>query len=237
VLARTNARLTPVAAALRRAGIPFRQATTRRHDCAVDAALRALRAAERRAPLRAAMVDALADAADGLDPAGPTDEEPAQAGAVAELLTRLADEYAAEEPGPTVGGFLGWLAANPGAAELPSARQDAVELATFHRAKGLEWPAVAVIGLEDGMVPIAYAVDAAARAEERRLFYVALTRAERDVWCSWAARTGEGERSRERRPSPFLDAVRAAAADAEPPAPEVALSRIAALRARLPVAG
>ena len=52
-----------------------------------------------------------------------------------------------------------------------------MELATFHRAKGLEWTAVNVVGLEDGFVPIVYAQSDQARAEERRLLYVAITRA------------------------------------------------------------
>lgn len=220
VLARTNARLEPIADALRRAGIPFRRAGRREEGGAAEAVLQALRAADRRAPLRAALVEALA-------------ELPGTDADVGDLLVRLADEYAVDEPGPTVGGFFGWLAVNPGALEPTSSHHDGVELATFHRAKGLEWPAVAVVGLEDGIVPIAYAVDGVAQAEERRLFYVALTRAERELWCSWATRTGEGERSRERRPSPFLDAVRASTAESEPPGPEAAVVLIAELRSRL----
>lgn len=230
VLARTNARLGQVAGALTRAGIPYRHAGRRDDEGSLSTVLRALRTAERRTPLRAALVDALAEAADTAPDGADGASE------AAELLTRLADEYAAEEPGPTVGGFLGWLAVNPGAAELPSARRDGVELATFHRAKGLEWPAVAVIGLEDGTVPIVYASGAAARAEERRLFYVALTRAERDLWCSWAARGADGN-GRDRAPSPFLDAVRGAAGSSAPLTPAAAARRVAELRSRLPAAG
>ena len=63
---------------------------------------------------------------------------------------------------------------------------DAVELATFHRAKGLEWISVNVIGLEEGYVPIVYAQSDQAQAEERRLLYVAMTRASSDLHCSWA---------------------------------------------------
>jgi DNA helicase-2/ATP-dependent DNA helicase PcrA len=84
----------------------------------------------------------------------------------------------------------------------------AVELATFHRAKGLEWTAVCVAGLEDGYVPIVHAGTDASRAEERRLLYVALTRASRQLHCSWARTraTGTG-RAAERRPSPWLAPV------------------------------
>ena len=233
VLARTNARLEPMADALRLAGIPFRYAGRRDDGGPLPTVLRTLRSLDRRSPLRAAVVDALADRPDISSDAGAAPEE---VGDAAELLARLADEYASEEPGPTVGGFLGWLAVNPGATELPGSRADAVELSTFHRAKGLEWPTVAVVGLEDGTVPIVYAADPAARAEERRLFYVALTRAERELWCSWAARTG-GDAGDERAPSPFLDAVRRAGASTAPPSPDVALRRIAEMRRRLPIAG
>ncbi len=85
---------------------------------------------------------------------------------------------------------------------------DAVELATFHRAKGLEWISVNVIGLEEGFVPIVYAQSDQALAEERRLLYVALTRASSDLHCSWARlRTMGTGRQVERQPSPWLAAV------------------------------
>ena len=78
---------------------------------------------------------------------------------------------AAVPPGPT--------RRSPGSVTT-AARGDvggAVELATFHRAKGLEWDAVSVVGLEQGFVPIVHAVTPDAEDEERRLLYVALTRA------------------------------------------------------------
>ena len=85
---------------------------------------------------------------------------------------------------------------------------DAVELATFHRAKGLEWSSVCVIGLEDGFVPIVHASSAEARQEERRLLYVALTRASEELHCSWSRSrpTNSGKRI-DREPSPWLAAV------------------------------
>jgi DNA helicase-2/ATP-dependent DNA helicase PcrA len=86
--------------------------------------------------------------------------------------------------------------------------EGAVELATFHRAKGLEWNSVCVIGLEEGLVPLVYAESAEARAEERRLLYVALTRASQELHCSWARRRLMGSgRHMERQPSPWLAAV------------------------------
>ena len=116
--------------------------------------------------------------------------------------------------------------------------EDGVVLTTFHRAKGLQWSAVFVIGLADGLVPLGSARSAVARDEERRLLYVALTRAEEEVMCSWAAfgdsRDGGGA---PRRPSPWLaDMHRARAvleAAAAPPDPSLAASHLAAIRARL----
>jgi DNA helicase-2/ATP-dependent DNA helicase PcrA len=81
---------------------------------------------------------------------------------------------------------------------------DGVTLATVHAAKGLEWDAVFVIGLVAGTFPIQYADTPARVEEERRLFYVACTRAKTHLALSWArSRTGRGRRER----SPFLDAV------------------------------
>jgi DNA helicase-2/ATP-dependent DNA helicase PcrA len=85
--------------------------------------------------------------------------------------------------------------------------EDAVVLGTFHRAKGLEWPTVFVIGVSDGFVPHVGATSAAATDEERRLLYVAMTRAERTLVVSWASRSTseENRRAPTRRRSPFLE--------------------------------
>jgi DNA helicase-2/ATP-dependent DNA helicase PcrA len=111
----------------------------------------------------------------------------------------------------------------------------AVELATFHRAKGLEWTAVCVAGLEDGYVPIVHAGNDASRAEERRLLYVALTRASRELHCSWARTraTGAG-RTAERRPSPWLAPIeQVARTGTGRVGPDEGRRRVAALRAGL----
>jgi DNA helicase-2/ATP-dependent DNA helicase PcrA len=122
----------------------------------------------------------------------------------------------------------------PGRPPGPEER-DAVELATFHRAKGLEWPWVAVVGVEDGLVPIVHATGAPALAEERRLLYVALTRAGQELHCSWARRrTTAGGRQVDRTPSPWLAAVEAVSATGSGrPDPVDTGTRMAALRAAL----
>jgi len=113
--------------------------------------------------------------------------------------------------------------------------QDAVELATFHRAKGLEWESVCVIGIEAGYVPIVHAATADALGEERRLLYVALTRASEQLHCSWARRRRtNGGRRVDREPSPWLAAVaRVARAGHGRITPVDAGRRIADLRAGL----
>ena len=116
----------------------------------------------------------------------------------------------AEAPGPATGR----AAARTRSAGRPDPG-GGVELATFHRAKGLEWEAVAVVGLEEGYVPIVHAATPAALDEERRLLYVALTRAGRVLECSWsrARAMGTAGRTMERHPSPWLAAVADVAAE------------------------
>ncbi len=64
---------------------------------------------------------------------------------------------------------------------------DAVTMMTVHTAKGLEYPFVCVTGLEDGLFPLARAFDDPdTLEEERRLLYVAITRAGERLWLSWA---------------------------------------------------
>ena len=66
-----------------------------------------------------------------------------------------------------------------------------VSLLSMHAAKGLEWPVVFVTGLERGLLPYEPPnKEAADTAEERRLLYVALTRAEERLYLSWAAKRG-----------------------------------------------
>ena len=98
----------------------------------------------------------------------------------------------------------------------------AVDVATFHAAKGLEWPVVIVAGCEEGLVPHVSAGSAAARAEERRLLYVAMTRAERRLHLTWAEERVFAGVAQPRRPSPWLERLPVAAdgdGPAEPPPP------------------
>lgn len=83
---------------------------------------------------------------------------------------------------------------------------DGVTLSTIHAAKGLEWPAVFLAGCEDTMLPFRQADTPAAVAEERRLAYVAVTRAGEHLTISYARARHSGGR-RTRKPSRFFRRV------------------------------
>ena len=117
-------------------------------------------------------------------------------------VVTLADDLAAANPDATLSDLVADLDQRAATQSAPTA--DGVTLATVHAAKGLEWDAVFVVGLVQGTFPIQYADTPARMEEERRLFYVACTRARRHLALSWArSRTGRGRRER----SPFLDAA------------------------------
>ncbi|RBP66312.1 Rep family ATP-dependent DNA helicase [Brevibacterium sanguinis] len=80
---------------------------------------------------------------------------------------------------------------------------EGVTLASFHAAKGLEWDSVHLVGLSEGLLPISYAQTPQSIAEERRLFYVAITRACRELDLSWSLARHDS-RQKPRKPSRFL---------------------------------
>ena len=85
-----------------------------------------------------------------------------------------------------------------------------VTLASLHAAKGLEWDAVFLVGLVDGTLPISHALSHGADSEpveeERRLFYVGITRARVHLTISWALARAPGGRQG-RKPSRFLNGL------------------------------
>ena len=130
-------------------------------------------------------------------------------------LRRLAEEYLSLDPAAKSNSFVLWLKSQ--SQNLYEMNDDAVEISTFHRSKGLEWPVVHVAGLEQGLVPIAHAKDSNAIAEERRLLYVALTRAKDQILCSWATNRHFSGNKRKRDPSPWLFNIERAIQNLERP--------------------
>jgi superfamily I DNA/RNA helicase len=83
---------------------------------------------------------------------------------------------------------------------------DKVTLMTIHAAKGLEFPVVFIPGLEEGILPSAAGgIDAQRLAEERRLLYVALTRAKQHLYLSYSRRRSTHKNNLSREPSRFLN--------------------------------
>ncbi|HET6939031.1 MAG TPA: UvrD-helicase domain-containing protein, partial [Nocardioides sp.] len=111
------------------------------------------------------------------------------------------------------------------AAEQHAPVADGVPLATFHAAKGLEWDSVFLCGLQDGTLPITYAETPAELEEERRLLYVGMTRARRDLGLSWALARNPGGRA-SRQPSRFLTPLLPQEALPRPKAPKAKGARM-----------
>lgn len=120
-----------------------------------------------------------------------------------QALATQAEEFAVEHgQEATLGSFVDDLDRRATEQHAPAA--DGVTLATFHAAKGLEWDAVFCCGVQDGTIPFTHAQgDPGAVEEERRLLYVGITRARKDLSVSWAAARNPGQAPR-RPPSPFL---------------------------------
>ena len=235
VLVRTNAQLVALEEAFAAAGIPHRSRGGGKllDQPEIRDALARLRGGSLAVNL-ADLDRSISDLAPGLaggsedPPPSLTDERVAN---LAELV-RLGREFLDLSPEGSSTAFVGWL--RSALQEGESSGNDAVDLVTFHAAKGLEWPIVTIAGMEEGLVPIHHARTAEAEAEEHRLLYVALTRAEQELVLTRADRRSFGSRSMNRRPSPHLETIELAIGMLNDQSSTIDLtSRVTAARARL----
>jgi DNA helicase-2/ATP-dependent DNA helicase PcrA len=205
VLARFRSTTVRFESALAAASIPFNTGADERFFAQPDvlAVCRDFGQRARRHPDDAG-VELLRDAA--ADAGWVRDDPPAGEGArrrrweLHNALVNLVERIAGIEQ-LSAAWLLGELQHRAREAHVPAA--GGVSVLTAHGAKGLEWDAVAVVGATDGAFPSTYATTVAEQAEERNLFYVAITRARRHCLVTWPAT----RHNRPMEPSPYLAVV------------------------------
>ncbi|MEU9164338.1 ATP-dependent DNA helicase UvrD2 [Streptomyces sp. NPDC048424] len=216
VLYRINAQSEVYEQALADAGVPYQLRGAERffERAEVQKAILALRGAARSGgndPLLDDVVELGSQVRAVLSSTGWTAEPPAGSGAVRDqwesvaALVRLAEDFARNRPGATLADLTIELDERKAAQHAPTVQ--GVTLASLHAAKGLEWDAVFLVGLTDGMLPITYAKTDEQVEEERRLLYVGVTRARLHLTLSWGLSRAPGGRA-SRRPSRFLNGLR-----------------------------
>src|SRR5581483_11839748 len=238
VLYRTNAQAGQLVAVLREARIPYRVAgdgelfsqpevqqalaylrlavnpgDERALARIVNVPPRGLARLARRVEMEAYSVEALTAIASefGADAAARTDE-------LVRFLGELSQAAAVRRPAAILdmileaGGLAAWLVDLALSPDLEPVQGDAeaVLLTTIHRAKGREWPVVFIVGVEEGLLPHARAIEDGHQGgleEETRVAYVALTRARERLYLTGCRRRRRGDLVEVRQPSRFLSAA------------------------------
>jgi DNA helicase-2/ATP-dependent DNA helicase PcrA len=193
ILYRINVQSAVLESALGDAGVPFviRGATRFFDQREVKEAIMLLKGAS----VNTAPEPLFQTVSDVLRSLGWTQEAPAVRGAVRDrweslnALMGLVDEA---PEGTSLKEFVVELSERQAGQHEPP--MSAVTLATLHSAKGLEWDCVYIAGASEGLLPIGYARTELAVEEERRLFYVGVTRARRQLRLSWAGPNREPSR-------------------------------------------
>jgi DNA helicase-2/ATP-dependent DNA helicase PcrA len=234
VLYRINAQSEIYEQALADVGVPYQLRGAERffERQEVRAAVAALRGAARfggNDSILDDVVDLPSQVRAVLSTSGWTTTPPTGSGAVRDrweslaALVRLAEDFVQAKETATLGDLVGELDERAAAQHAPTVQ--GVTLASLHAAKGLEWDAVCLVGLTEGMMPITYAKTDEQVEEERRLLYVGVTRARHHLSLSWALSRAPGGRA-SRRPTRFLNGLRpgSAAGPAAPGARSAALA-------------
>jgi DNA helicase-2/ATP-dependent DNA helicase PcrA len=200
VLYRTDAQSAALCEALGRSGIPYKKGS---HTLLADGpAVRALLdELEAGAAGATDVADDLAAAAERLGAPGAAGDD---AAAALQRLTAIAATCGSDRAR-----FLDAVALATDV-EFFDPRADRVSLLTLHAAKGLEFPVVFIVGLEEGVLPLYWSEpEESVLAEERRLFYVGMTRARDRLILSRAERRMWRGKLRRLEPSPFLRDIEA----------------------------
>jgi len=194
VLYRTDAQAEPLVEAFARSGIPFQK---RSHDALADQpGVEAVIRAMEEGPAGQSVLDRLNRAAEKVRQHDPQVDQALPA-------LRLLAERHADDPHQ----FLSELALGVDV-DFWDPRADRVALLTLHAAKGLEFPVVFIVGCEDGLIPLHWGpLDQADLAEERRLLFVGMTRAEDRLLLTHARKRRRHGKVQESQPSPFLHDV------------------------------
>ena len=186
VLARTNSQLIPIEKELQRLGIESQLRGSgrffRRPDVMqANAAIRALRTMETKEPLFVEVSKILSALGWSSQP------KKTEGWEALNWFVEVLDELGT----PTLDEYLRELDDWERSGHEP--QREAVTLATIHGTKGLEWESVFLVGVNQGIFPIGYAQSDAEKAEERRLFYVAVTRAQTNLQVSFTKEKGPSE--------------------------------------------
>jgi DNA helicase-2/ATP-dependent DNA helicase PcrA len=209
VLYRTNAQSALLEQALADAGTPYLLRGGERFFARKEVrdAVLLLRGAARASDGGGSLPE---DARAVLSTAGWSAKPPTSGGAVRDrweslqALAALADDLAKADPDAGLLQLVAELEERAAAQHAPTV--EGVTLASLHAAKGLEWDAVLIVGLSEGLMPISLAEGWAAIEEERRLLYVGITRARVHLILSWSRARTPGGRA-VRNPSRFLDGL------------------------------
>ncbi|MFT5197602.1 MAG: DNA helicase-2/ATP-dependent DNA helicase PcrA [Planctomycetota bacterium] len=121
-------------------------------------------------------------------------------------VMNYAENYVRKLKRPTLNGFLDrlTLSANDSPDAEDAKRKRAVTLMTLHASKGLEFPHVFLVGLEENLLPHTRSAKEGTIEEERRLAYVGITRAQKVLQMSWCGERARGGSKIQRHPSRFL---------------------------------